>query len=335
MRNLLLLTVITGCASAQQLQFADLGECKLTSGESIQNCRIGYRTFGTLNAAKSNAVLFPTWFTGTTADLEGQIGPGKVVDPTNLFVIAVDAIGNGVSSSPSNSTAQPRMKFPQFTIRDMINSQHRLVTEKLGIRHLYAVMGISMGGMQTFEWITAYPDFMDRAVPIVGSPQLTSYDLLLWEAELRGIEENKDWNAGNYTEQPALRSVHDMHTFALMTPEGRVRETTRAKFADFLRTTEKPPSTFDANDWLRQLQAMMAHDVAASVGGDLRAAAKQVKARVLNVVAAHDHMVNPGPASRYADLIGAKTLVLNGDCGHLANGCESALLNPQVNAFLK
>jgi homoserine O-acetyltransferase len=330
MRKLLLLTLISVCASAQQLQFADLGDCKLTSGETITNCRVGYRTFGTLNAARSNAVLFPTWFTGTTEDLQGQIGPGKLVDSTNLFVVAVDAIGDGVSASPSNSTSQPRMKFPQFTIRDMVNSQHRLLTEKLNIRHLHAVMGISMGGMQTFEWITAYPDFMDRAVPIVGSPQLTSYDLLLWEAELRAIEENKDWNGGNYSSQPPLRSLHDMHTFALMTPEGRVRETTRAKFADLLRTTEQPDKVFDANDWYRQLQAMMSHNV-----GDLPSAAKQVKARVLNVVAARDHMVNPTTAMRYADLIGAKTLQLNGDCGHLAPGCESALLNEQVNAFLK
>ena len=88
------------------------------------------------------------------------------------------------------------MEFPVFTIRDMVNSQYRLLTENLGINHIRAVMGISMGGMQTFQWIISYHEFMDRAVSIVGSPRLTAYDLLLWRSELSAIEEDKDWNGG-------------------------------------------------------------------------------------------------------------------------------------------
>src|SRR5579872_2704747 len=114
---------------AQELKFAQLGEFRLESGETIRGCRLGYRTFGTLNAQKSNAVLFPTWFTGTTKELVGLIGPGKLVDPTNYFVITVDALGDGVSTSPSNSREQPHMKFPDLTIRDMVNSQHRLAED--------------------------------------------------------------------------------------------------------------------------------------------------------------------------------------------------------------
>ena len=74
------------------------------------------------------------------------------MDSTRYFVILVDAIGDGVSSSPSNSKAQPLMKFPDITIRDMVESEHRLATEVLHLTHLRAVMGLSMGGMQTFEW---------------------------------------------------------------------------------------------------------------------------------------------------------------------------------------
>jgi len=84
-------------------QFASLGDFKLTSGEVIRDCRIGYRTFGQLNADKSNVILFPTWATGTTEKLQGQVGPGKLADSSKYFVVLVDAFANGVSSSPSNS----------------------------------------------------------------------------------------------------------------------------------------------------------------------------------------------------------------------------------------
>ena len=117
-------------------------------------------------------------------------------------MIAVDALGDGVSSSPSTSPTQPRMTFPKFTIRDMVESQHRLLTGTLQIRHVDTVMGISMGGMQTFEWMTAYPEFMNRAIAIVGSPQLTSMDLLLWTAEKHTMEAGKDWMNGDYRKPP-------------------------------------------------------------------------------------------------------------------------------------
>ena len=102
-------------------QFAALGDLKLRSGAVIHDFRLGYRTFGQLNAAKSNAILWPTWLGGKTQELVQFIGPDTVVDSTKYFVVLVDAIGNGISTSPSNSKFQPRLAFPEFTIRTWWN----------------------------------------------------------------------------------------------------------------------------------------------------------------------------------------------------------------------
>src|SRR5688572_11802331 len=103
-----------------------------------------------------------------------MIGAGRMLDPARYFVVAVDALGNGVSSSPSNSAIQAGEKFPRFTIRDMVHSQHELLTRILKLDQVFLVTGSSMGGMQTFEWVVSYPDFMKGAIPIVGTPSQTS-----------------------------------------------------------------------------------------------------------------------------------------------------------------
>lgn len=315
-------------------KFAQLGDFKLSNGQVIRDCRLGYRTFGHLDAGKSNAVLIPTWFSGTTAKMLDLVGPGKLVDPSRYFVILVDALGNGVSSSPSNSTQQPRMQFPRFTIRDMVNAEHQLATQTLGLRHLHAVMGISMGGMQTFQWAVAYPTFMDVAIPIVGSPRLTSYDLMLWHTEIETVRENSGWNNGNYTTQPKLNALADLHNIELTSPAFRVRTTTPAQFPEFIRQTETAGPGFDANDWIRQAQAMMALDVTTPFGGSMARAAQTVQAKMLIIPSKNDHMVNPTPALAFARLRHARVLLLTSDCGHLATSCESARIDAAVSAFL-
>ncbi len=328
--------LLAASAPAQDQRFASLGELKLQSGEIIKDCRIGYRTFGTLAADRSNVLLIPTWASGTTEQLAGNVGPGKLADSTKYYVILVDALANGVSSSPSNSVAQPHMKFPKITIRDMVESQHELLTRFLGITHVKAVMGMSMGGMQTFQWVTAYPDFMDKGVPIVGSPRLAPYDMLLWTAQIDAITSNPAWRGGEYQDEPAALADYEFSSLLLTTPGHFNNTTTREQLFEGLAKARTAKSWgYDANNKIRQAQAMMSLDVAAPFGGSMEECAKTVKPRLLVIVGREDHVVTPGPAMEFAKLAGAKLLVLESDCGHLSNACESEKVVAAVNEFLE
>ncbi|HKW32771.1 MAG TPA: hypothetical protein VJN92_07185 [Candidatus Acidoferrum sp.] len=318
-------------------QFADLGDFRLRSGSVIHDFRIGYRAFGKLNAEKFNAILWPSWLGGRSQDLVQFIGPGKVVDSTRYFVILVDAIGDGLTTSPSNSKSQPLMKFPEFTIRDMVESEHRLATEVLHLTHLRAVMGISMGGMQTFEWGIAYPDFMDLLIPIVGSPQSTSYDKLLWTTQIDAIELDPAWNHGN-PRGPMDRSlglVEEIGSMNLSTPDYRVAQT-RPDGLNALLTEIRNSARGDggnACDRIRQRQAIMALDIPAELGvPTLEQVVPKVHAKLLVIVSPEDHMVTPEPAMEFAEAAGAPLVKLDSPCGHLSPGCIS--VGPTVARFL-
>lgn len=310
------------------LQFAEIRNLKLASGQTVPACRLGYRTYGTLNASRSNAVLFPTWFTGSSAQLDSFIGPDRLVDPARFYVIALDAPGNGVSCSPSNGGEALR----DLAISDMVEAGRRLVTEHLGLKSLHAVVGISMGGMQAFEWITAHPEMVRLAVPIIGSPRLSASDILLWSAELKAIEAVE--RAGG-NPRDAMAAVRLMHEFALTTPAWIHRNRPAAGMAAWLKQQEEEARKgVDPRDYAAQLRAMIGHDVTRRFGGSLEKAGAAVRARVLVVVAGQDHMVNPLPALEMAAAAGFDVLHLKSDCGHMATRCEEARLATAVREFL-
>src|SRR5712692_4040255 len=178
------------------------GDLRLESGEAIKDFSISYVTHGTLNAKKSNALLMVTAISGNHHRLDFMIGPGKALDPDKYFIICTDAIANGFSTSPSNSKAQPRMSFPRFTIRDMVESQYRLLKEKFGIDHVVAVVGPSMGGMQTLQWGVSHPDFMDALVAMVPLAKTPAWSVAVVEASRKAIMNDPAWKDGNYDTPP-------------------------------------------------------------------------------------------------------------------------------------
>jgi homoserine O-acetyltransferase len=321
-------------ATLPSQQFADLGDLALESGAVIHGCRLGYRTLGTLNADRSNVILYPSWFTGDSKGAVATVGPKGLFDPSPYYVVFIDALGNGVSCSPSNSAGQHGTAFPDFTIRDMVASEYMLATKTLGLKHVHAVMGVSMGGMQTFQWVVSYPDFMDVAIPIVGTPRLSSYDLLLWHSEEVAMLRDPLYAGGKYQGNPALPVVQLIQSMNLTTPQYRAQHTDLAAFETFFKITENTMNgPFDPNDWRWQIHAMLAQDIAP--GGSLQQAAAKIKAHMLIVNARQDHMVNPLNPISFAPMANAELLVLEGDCGHLSSICEVDTVRPKIEALLR
>ena len=330
MKSLLLivLTLFGSQLNAQCiLKTASLEDFKTISGKEIQNCTIAYRTIGKLNADKSNVILWPTWFSGKSDIICNGI-VSMTMDTTGLYIIVVDAFGNGVSSSPSNSPG-----FPEITIRDMVNSEHILLTKHLAINHVKAVMGISMGGMQTMEWIVAYPSFLDFAISIIGTPKESSYDLMLWKTQaalLTSVEKNEN------SKESVMRMVSNVNLLNFYTPTywnntikpDKVDSRMLWEQANFLKSM-KP------DDYLCQLNAMIGHDIYKSSGKEMGVIKDVIKAKVLMIVSKSDHMVNPGTSVELANVIGANLVQLENGYGHLGLFFDLALVKDEVTRFLR
>ena len=331
---LVLVFCCTAAVAESEQQFASLGDLPLESGEILQDVRIGYRIAGTLNADKSNIIVFPTWFSGSTGNLiqYGLVGPGLLADTGRYYVIVIDSLANGVSSSPSNSQKQAGAGFPGISIDDMVTSQHLLLTQHLGIEHVRAVMGVSMGGMQAFQWMGQYPGFMDKAIPIDGSPRMTSYDLLQFQTHLQVIEMLQ---AAAVSNREITRHLASLNMLTLWTPDYFVENIPREKLPQMISESEQGYARLDANDYAAQLRAMIGHDVYAQDTAGQPGYAESVRADVLVVGVAQDHMVNPIPGKKLAATLNARHLEVQSNCGHIGSSCESASVIAAVHAFLE
>jgi homoserine O-acetyltransferase/O-succinyltransferase len=266
----------------------------------IHNFSIAYMTQGTLNAKKSNAVLMVTAIGGNHHRIDFLIGPGRGLDTDKLFVIKTDAIGNGLTTSPSNSQTQHGPAFPHFTIRDMVESQCLLLAH-LGISHLVAVAGASMGGMQTLQWGVSHPDMMDALLALTPMARTTPWSIAVNEATRNALMSDPMFNGGNYKSQPerGWRLRADiLQVLASRTPEA-LREMFPENSLDVIgwmhgQENDVVKSGFDANDWIAQTWAYDHHDVGTTPGfnGDTIRALKSIRAKTL-IMAGRLDLYNP------------------------------------------
>lgn len=176
-----------------------LGDLLLTGGATLPAATLAYKTFGTLNADKSNAVLFPTWYSAYHTENEWLIGKDKTLDPERYFVIMPNQLGNGLSSSPSNMPVPfGGADFPALSFRDQIAAQHKLVTEYFGISELALVLGSSMGAAQTYQWAVSHPDMVARAAPICGSPKTSEHNQVFLASLRAALSADQTFAGGRY-----------------------------------------------------------------------------------------------------------------------------------------
>ena len=191
-------------------QVFDLGNLVLQSGATLRGAWLAYETYGELNAAKDNVIVFPTFYGGQHYQNEAIIRPGQALDPGKYFIVVPNMLGNGLSSSPSNTPSPyDRARFPGVSLYDNVSSQHRLVTERFGIEKIALVVGWSMGAQQTYQWGSLYPDMVERIAPICGSAKTSRHNFVFLEGVKAALTADDAWANGWY-EKPPLKGLRAM-----------------------------------------------------------------------------------------------------------------------------
>jgi homoserine O-acetyltransferase/O-succinyltransferase len=177
----------------------EIPDFPLECGVTLRPARVAYQTYGTLAEDRSNAIVYPTWYSGRHWDNEWLIGEGMALDPERWFIIVPNMLGNGLSSSPSNTPPpHDRARFPRISVRDNVESQYRLVTEVFGIETLPLVLGWSMGAGQTYQWAVSHPDMVQRMLPFCGSSRTSPHNRVFLEGVKAALTADAAFAGGWY-----------------------------------------------------------------------------------------------------------------------------------------
>ena len=325
----------------------NLGNLVLESGETLRGTKLAYRTAGTLNAAKSNAVLVTTWFSGTGKVMQDvYVGPDHVLNPERYFIVIVDQLGSGLSSSPHNTPAPQAMtKFPKLAIGDDVRAQRKLLHDVFGIEKLALIIGGSMGGQQVYEWAVAYPTMVERAAIIAATARISLHQRVFVETLIEAITSDPAWNGGWYASGLDVRAGMDRMARIVATAgwsaqfyrDERWRSIIgMSSLDDFINGVMKAYfEPMDPNALLCQMHKWQRADVSRHAGGDLAAALLRITAKTMIMPISHDLFFPPQECEADSQLVpGAKLRVIQSPEGHMGlNGFEPGYMQ-QVNAYL-
>jgi homoserine O-acetyltransferase/O-succinyltransferase len=327
----------------------EIGDLPLQSGETLPDATLVYKTWGTLNAARSNAVLLPTAYGGTHADNAWLTEPGRALDSRNWFVISPNLFGAGLSSSPSNTIgAQGGANFPQMTVYDNVAAQHRLVTERFGITELALVAGFSMGAQQSFHWAAAHPEMVKRIAPYCGSARTAHHNYVFLEGIRAALTTDPTFNGGHYDQQPknGKRAVGKVWAgWGLSQTFYREERWVEMGFASREAVLDGYADMFeslDANDLLAMLATWQRADIGVHprYEGDFLRALTAITAKAVVMPSRTDLYFPPEDSELEVSHMPDATLaVIPSVWGHAAGGnsnaVDSAFINDQIARLLE
>jgi len=285
----------------QSHRIFELGDVRLQSGAVLKNAELVYATYGTLGPKGDNAIVLPTFYTGTHLRNEALFGPGRAIDPARNFVVSINLFGNGYSSSPSNSTApQDGPRFPRVTLFDNVACQHRLLTE-LGVRRIALILGWSMAAMQAYQWAAQYPDMVEAILPYCGAARCSPLNFAFLDGPKAALQTDSAWNEGDYTARPekGLRSFARVYAAWAYSHrffgEALYRELGFSTLEDLMHDWEEDHLKWDANDLLAKIWTWQHADISQNqiYGGDFKRALRSISARAILMPCSEDQYFVP------------------------------------------
>lgn len=276
----------------------NLGAVDLRKGGHLDQAQLAYKTYGTLKAAKDNVIVLPTFYTGSHMRNEGFFGPGRAIDPGKHFIVSINLMGNGLSSSPSNTPPPydgPR--FPVVTLWDNIAFQHRLITEELGVEKIALVAGWSMAGCQSYQWAAQFPDMVKAILPFCASAKTSPHNIVFLEGVKAALCADRAWNNGDYDSPPvrglkAFGRVYAGWAFSQTWYREKLHQQIGFDtYEDLLVDWEQDHAeNWDANNLLTKLKTWQLGDVSDNplYDGDIEKALGAIEARAILVPCSDD-----------------------------------------------
>jgi len=328
-------------------QIANLGDFRFENGAVVKDFKVSYVTYGKLNRARDNAILVMHGWGSDHHEFHWQIGPGKALDPEKYFIVATDSLGNtklrdDVTTGPTNSGLW--MDFPAYSLRDSVNVEHKFLKEYLGLERVLAVCGNSIGAAKAYQFAVSHPTYVRGIVPIVGNAVTSAQAKLLLQGLLDIIALDSGWQGGNYETNPAagvgiafrMSGLLDF-TYAWFAANAK---TTEARW-QFTQSVRDYWGGQDARDIYYQWRAFRDFSVGDTpgFGGDVEAALRSIKAKVLIVGNKRDQLISRDDLVAHARVIpGARLVEVDSPAGHaVCCGLDleaSKIIDREIASFL-
>lgn len=328
----------------------DAGPVVLDSGRTHRGTRLAYQTYGTLNAERSNAILFPTPYGGHHTDIEWMIGAECALDPTRYFIVIPNMFGNGLSSSPSNATPPADgNRWPNFTVADNVRVQRRLLHEVFGIERLALAVGWSMGGMQAYHWAALYPGAVQRLAVMCGAAKTSPHNQVFLEGVKATLTADAHYQDGRFVGFPerGLRAMGRVYAGWGMSQtfyrDELWRQAGFSSLEDYLVVNwEGNYLRRDPGNLLAMLWTWQHADISANAlyNRDLRAALGAITARALIMPGSTDLYFQVEDSRReVAHMPNAELRVIPSEWGHRAgmpsqNPADARFLNDALRELL-